>query len=106
MVHVIESQITYVLGALSAVRGRGIAVEPTAEAQARWNQGVQRRLAGTVWQTGGCASWYLDDKGNNVTLWPSFTFTLRRLLGSFDSDNYTVTAIGSGEPSNREKTLA
>ena len=33
----------------------------------------------TVWSAGGCASWYLDSHGRNITLWPGSTFTFRRM---------------------------
>jgi cyclohexanone monooxygenase len=45
-----------------------------------------------VWSAGGCASWYLDSHGRNVTLWPRATFTFRRLLSSFDRDSYEVVS--------------
>ncbi len=93
MVHVIESQIQYVRSALETMRERGLAsVEPRREAQARWNAGLQKRLEGTVWNTGGCASWYLDDAGRNTTLWPGFTFELRARLRQFDLKNYVTTS--------------
>ena len=44
----------------------------------------------TVWNTGGCSSWYLDAHGKNVTLWPRATFTFRRLLSRFDAENYDL----------------
>ena len=32
---------------------------------------LKQRLAGTVWQSGGCRSWYQDQKtGENPTIWP------------------------------------
>jgi hypothetical protein len=46
----------------------------------------------TVWSAGGCASWYLDDHGRNVTLWPRATFTFRRLLSAFDPEAYELVA--------------
>jgi cyclohexanone monooxygenase len=93
MVFVIESQIAYVLDALRRMRTDGIAtVQPAPGAQQRWNVDVQRRLARTVWTTGGCSSWYLDAHGRNTTLWPRTTFTLRRLLSRFDSEHYVTTA--------------
>ncbi|CAA9534991.1 MAG: Cyclohexanone monooxygenase [uncultured Solirubrobacteraceae bacterium] len=89
MVYVIESQIRYVLESLRAMDEQGLAaIEPRPEAQAHFNRGVERRLKGTVWSRGGCASWYLDDHGRNTTLWPWFTFRLRKLLSRFDADAY------------------
>ena len=93
MVQIIESQITYVLDALRQMREAGLAtVQPTAQAQQRWNADLQRRLARTVWSTGGCSSWYLDAHGRNTTLWPRTTFTFRRLLSRFDREHYVTTA--------------
>ena len=53
----------------------------------------------TVWNTGGCASWYLDDHGRNVTLWPRTTFAFRGLLREFDLDQYVVTPHDAPSPS-------
>jgi cyclohexanone monooxygenase len=62
-----------------------------------------------VWNTGGCASWYLDDHGRNTTLWPRTTFKFRSLLSDFDLDQYVVTTrprnITSG-PTTRTKENA
>ena len=93
MVFIIESQIAYIVSALQQMGQHEIAtVEPTPEAQQAWNDDIQRRMQRTVWNTGGCASWYLDDHGRNVTLWPRTTFKFRQLLSSFDPDQYVVTA--------------
>jgi hypothetical protein len=65
-------------------------VEPRADVQARYNERLQRRMARTVWLTGGCASWYLDANGRNTTLWPHSTVRFRRLTRRFDIARYTV----------------
>jgi cation diffusion facilitator CzcD-associated flavoprotein CzcO len=89
MVHVIESQVQYVLEALRTMERDGLAaIEPRPEAQERFNAALQKRLEGTVWDQGGCASWYLDDTGRNTTLWPWFTFRFRQLLRNFDESSY------------------
>ncbi len=93
MVFIIESQIAYILSALQKMGARGIAsVEPKAEAQAAWNEDLQRRMRRTVWNTGGCASWYIDSHGRNTTLWPRTTYKFRSLLSDFDLDQYVVAA--------------
>jgi cation diffusion facilitator CzcD-associated flavoprotein CzcO len=102
MVFIIESQIAYIVSALKQMRANGItAVEPQAAAQAEWNADIQRRMKRTVWSTGGCASWYLDEHGRNTTLWPRSTFTFRSLLGSFDLDRYD--AVTAAPLTTREK---
>ncbi|MDQ4040918.1 MAG: NAD(P)/FAD-dependent oxidoreductase [Actinomycetota bacterium] len=91
IVHVIESQVQYVRDALRTMERRGLAaVEPRPEAQSAWNRAVQARLRGSVWQAGGCASWYADEHGRITTLWPGYTFRLRQLLREFDAENYRL----------------
>jgi cyclohexanone monooxygenase len=92
MVFIIESQIAYIVSALQQIGQRELGtVEPTPEAQQAWNDDVQRRMQRTVWNTGGCASWYIDSHGRNTTLWPRTTFKFRELLSRFDLDQYVVT---------------
>lgn len=75
IVFMIESQIHYVAEAIKHVDRSGAqAIVPTRAAQDRFNAEVQRKLQGSVWNSGGCKSWYLDEHGKNRTLWSGFTF--------------------------------
>ena len=75
VVFMIESQIHYVAQAIAAVDKYGAqALAPTRAAQQRYNEELQATLAGTVWNTGGCRSWYLDEHGVNRTLWSGMTW--------------------------------
>jgi cation diffusion facilitator CzcD-associated flavoprotein CzcO len=90
MVYMIESQLAYVVGALRELRSRGArTVEVRPEAAERFNAEVQRRLQGTVWNT-GCQSWYLDGEGRNPTLWPDWTWRFRQRTARFDPADYVV----------------
>jgi cation diffusion facilitator CzcD-associated flavoprotein CzcO len=90
MVYMIESQIAYVLDALRAMRERGAdVVEVRPEAEAKFNAEVQRRMQGTVWNT-GCTSWYQDAKGNNPTLWPDWTWRFRQRTARFNPNEYVL----------------
>ena len=85
IVYMIESQLAYVMDALRVADAHGAAaIEVRPEVQAAYNAELQRRLAGSVWDTGGCASWYLDAHGRNATMWPGFTFAFRRRTRRFD----------------------
>ena len=91
IVFMIESQINYVLDALRYMDQDGVAtVEPRADVQARWNESIDERLQGTVWNAGGCKSWYLDDTGRNSTLWPGFTWPFREATRRFDPVEYVT----------------
>jgi cation diffusion facilitator CzcD-associated flavoprotein CzcO len=89
IIYMAEAQVEYLLSALSQMDARGLAVlEPHEEVQRAYNERVQEQLRGTVWNSGGCASWYLDDKGRNTTLWPTFTFRFRRQVRRLDLAEY------------------
>jgi cation diffusion facilitator CzcD-associated flavoprotein CzcO len=104
MVFIIESQIAYIVSALQQMEARGVSsLEPRPEAQAAWTADMDRRMERTVWSTGGCASWYIDEHGRNTTLWPRTTFAFRNLLRSFDIEKYVVTARSTDATGTKEK---
>ncbi len=93
IVFMIESQVEYVAGALRAMRRRGAAtVEVRERAQAAYNHELEELTRGTVWVTGGCASYYIDRKGHNSSLWPTFTWPFRRQTQEFDEEAYSLGA--------------
>lgn len=90
LVFIIESQINYILDCLRVARRRKLqTVEVQPEIQQAFNTEMQQRMQKTVWKS-GCASWYLDARGNNTTLWPGFTFEFRRRTRHFDARNYKI----------------
>jgi cation diffusion facilitator CzcD-associated flavoprotein CzcO len=92
VVYMIEAQIEHVVAALGhAWRHGASAIEPRAEAQKRFVAEVQRRMEGTVWTAGGCASWYLDSRGRNSTLWPDFSWRFRRRVARLNPDEYLLS---------------
>ena len=102
MVFMIESQVGYIVDAVTTMRRRRLgAVEARPELERAWSRDVQRRMQRTVWHTGGCSSWYLDRHGNNTTLWPRATFTFRRQLARFDVDGYGTEPVREPAPASR-----
>jgi cation diffusion facilitator CzcD-associated flavoprotein CzcO len=93
IVFIIESQIAYVASALAAMRRRGAAVaEVRPEAQSAYNAELERMTKGTVWVSGGCSSYYIDRKGHNSSIWPTFTWPFRRRTREFDEGAYALGA--------------
>jgi hypothetical protein len=89
LVYMIEAQFPYVIQALQLMKERSIAsVEVRPDVQASYNELLQRKLAPTVWNTGGCQSWYLDKNGFNSTIWPDYTFKFAKRLQRFDLESY------------------
>jgi cation diffusion facilitator CzcD-associated flavoprotein CzcO len=96
IVFMIESQIAYVLDCLRFMRRHGVrTIDVRPEVQEAFNAEIQERLQGTVWNAGGCASWYLDDNGRNTTLWPGFTWPFRQRLRRFEPAQHV---LGMREP--------
>jgi cation diffusion facilitator CzcD-associated flavoprotein CzcO len=93
IIYMIESQINYIADAVATIERRGLRTfEVRKDLQSKYSQEVQRKMAGSVWLTGGCTSWFLDKHGNNSTLWPDFTFKFRQRLRRFDAAAYDITA--------------
>jgi cation diffusion facilitator CzcD-associated flavoprotein CzcO len=89
VVYMTEGQIDHLLGALRYMRDRRVdAIEPTEQAQRSFVSGVDRRMRGTVWVSGGCSSWYLDPTGRNSTLWPDTSWSFHRRASRFVAGEY------------------
>lgn len=92
MILMIESQLNYMadyLRQLDVLGGRA-ALDARSSAVGAWNRRVQDRMKRTVWNTGGCTSWYLDSTGRNTTVWPGTTAEFRRATRSVDLGEYEV----------------
>ncbi len=86
---VIEAQLEYVIRALRAMRQRGLdSIEVRPRVQQGYNKRVQADLQSTVWNTGGCSSYYIDANGRNSIGFPWSTFEMRRMLADFNLADY------------------
>ncbi|MFG2280574.1 flavin-containing monooxygenase [Streptomyces asoensis] len=102
MILMIESQLAYMADYLRRLdllagppgpggTGRGrAALDARPSAVHAWNRRVQERMKRTVWNTGGCTSWYLDANGRNTTVWPGTTAEFRRATRRVDLAEYEV----------------
>jgi len=91
IVFMIEAQLAYVMDALRTAEAVGATrIEVRPEAQSAYNERLQARMPGTVWNSGGCASWYIDENGRNSTIWPDFTWRFWTENRRFDPANYTL----------------
>jgi len=108
VVFMAESQARYIAGALRTMRKQGIGtVSVMPEVHSDYNAEIQRRMKGTVWTEGGCASWYIDDNGLNTSLWPDFAYRFRRELRAFDVDSYEVAQpLPASEPARAPAVVA
>lgn len=77
MVYMIESQVAHIIAVLRRASDATFEISPAA--YSRYNDDVDARMRTTVWEIGGCSSFYIDETGRNATLWPDWTFRFRRL---------------------------
>lgn len=95
---VIEAQLDYAMSAITTMRREGLTrVEVERAAQAAYNERVQRDLARTVWNVGGCASYYIDRNGRNSIGFPWSTYRMRELLARFDRESYSLRADAAAQ---------
>lgn len=80
VLYMMESQVSFIRKIVRwAVDSNSIA-EIREDAQAGFNDQLDRRLSGTPWQIGGCVSWFHDRNKKNVGMWPTYTFRFRSEL--------------------------
>src|SRR5690554_783641 len=74
IIFMIEAQSDYIVQCIQTLRSKGadyLNLKP--EVQRKFNQDVQKAVQGTVWTT-GCTSWYQQEDGKNVAIWPWSTW--------------------------------
>jgi cation diffusion facilitator CzcD-associated flavoprotein CzcO len=84
-----EAHVNYVVSCLREMDRRGLrSVEVRPDVYDGFNREAERRLQPSVWNAGGCASWYLDSNGRNGVWWPGFTWRLWQRTRRFDLRDY------------------
>ena len=91
MILMIEAQVHYLMEAIKLMKAQSLKyVDIKPETQAAFNADLQQKLSKTVWQSGGCISWYQTKTGKNVTLWPGYTFTFMKQTKNFEPQKYEL----------------
>lgn len=108
MVYMIESQINYILDALKKMDKRRVqVVEVKSQVQAEFNRKIHRQLDESVWNTGGCMSWYRHPvSGKNTSLWPSYTWRFRQITKHFDTEAYHLLPAKEQQATANEPGLS
>ena len=94
----IESQMMYITRSLDALaKTKHQTIEVSAEAESKYTQHIHSEMERTVWQTGGCNSWYKSRAGKVIAMFPGFSFSFRRLAKKFKKGDH----IFSGAQTDR-----
>jgi cation diffusion facilitator CzcD-associated flavoprotein CzcO len=88
---IIEAQLKYILSGLKKMRSDNISsFEVDKGRNVPYNQKLQTSLQDTVWNSGGCISYFIDKNGRNSTNWPWTTFYMRLRLREFRLGDYIL----------------
>lgn len=86
-----EAQLDYIIDGLKKIKREGlrrVVIKPSV--LQKHNERVQENLKSTVFNSGGCQSYYLDQNGRNFAAWPWSLRVLQRRLRSFNLADYEV----------------
>jgi hypothetical protein len=94
VVLMIEAQVRYAMECLKLMnRRKRRVIDVRPETQQRFVEEIYRRMGRTVWQSGGCHSWYQDQNtGDVTTLWPSSVVAYLRRTRSVSASDYNLTS--------------
>jgi cation diffusion facilitator CzcD-associated flavoprotein CzcO len=87
-----EAQLDYIVNGLQQIKARGISkltIKPAVLRQ--HNDQVQQHLQTTVFNSGGCKSYYLDANGRNFAAWPWSLKTLKQRLQTLKLQDYDLS---------------
>lgn len=86
-----EAQIEYIVDGLVKMKSNHIKqLQIKKDVLDKHNHLVQKHLKTTVFNAGGCKSYYLDVNGRNFAAWPWSLKTLKRQLKQMDLNHYSI----------------
>ncbi|NLE80739.1 MAG: NAD(P)/FAD-dependent oxidoreductase, partial [Rhodococcus sp.] len=85
----IEAQVEYILSCVQSMDEHDLqSIDVRPEVQRNFVEDVDRRLATSVWNAGGCSSYYLVDGGRNFTFYPGFNRQYKARTKKVDLAHY------------------
>ncbi|WBB61256.1 NAD(P)/FAD-dependent oxidoreductase [Streptomyces sp. WMMC500] len=91
-----EAQAGYIADALQRFAEADVeTVEVRPERAGAWTRWVRRMSTRTVYEVGGCRSYYLNRKGENVVMWPAWSAGYQLRTRRFDAGAYRLGHAGA-----------
>ena len=88
---VIESQMKYIMNCIKKLHEKSAcSIQPTPEAEEGYTAMVHSEMEKTVWYKGRCNSWYKNEHGKVIAMFPGFSFSFRRLCKKFAHHNHII----------------
>ena len=90
-ISIAEAQIQYIVDGLLKMKQQGFKRMMVKRDVLRYhNAKVQTHLKTTVFNRGGCSSYYLDQNGRNFAAWPWSLAELKQRLSTLELKHYDV----------------
>ena len=90
-IFIIEAQMDYVMECVKRLnQRRAETIEVSAKAEDGYTTMIHTEMKKTVWETGGCNSWYKTKSGKVIAMYPGFTFTYSRMTRNFRSKDHVM----------------
>lgn len=102
----IEAQINYLLSCVRQMDRNGLSsIDVRPEVQRDFVHEVDHHNRNSVWDTGGCSSYYLDESGRNFVFFPGFNRRFRRRTQQAELTDYHTTRAADAERSASTGTV-
>ncbi len=99
VVLMIEAQVAHIGRVLTEMQEGGLrTITPKTDKQVAFTKEMQDRHLESVWQSGGCTSWYQDAEGRNTTLWPGTVSEFRKRMARSGLEQYHPVRETIGDP--------
>jgi hypothetical protein len=77
------------------------------EVQEAFNNRIHKELAGMIWSSGGCNSYYLrNNNGKNTSIWPGSTMSYRKQTRKVNLKDYSMVEIESSDTKTTQAPIA
>jgi cation diffusion facilitator CzcD-associated flavoprotein CzcO len=91
-IFIIEAQMNYIMSAMQKVKADNKkAIEVKTDAEQRYTDHIHAEMKKTVWEYGGCNSWYKSKSGKVIAMFPGFSFTYRRWTKNFRNKDHQLS---------------
>ncbi len=91
-IFVIEAQMHYIMDSISkTLAANKASIEVTAVAESDYTAMIHQEMKKTVWDHGGCNSWYKSKSGHVIAMFPGFSFTYLGLAKRFKLSDHTFS---------------
>ena len=92
IVYMLESQAEHIQRLIAlARRAPQRTIEVRDDVVEAYADRMDDELDGTVWNNGGCSSWYIDSRGRNSVQWPTFTYRYRQQVRRIDPAEFVLS---------------